>query len=185
MKVCHITHGFLTFLMTFYIILLWLSSIILKSICSSKVISSKVVLSKPFWCPEKEDGFVYVVLIINSPCASGSFFVNRKRSFGKILSLKYCTPLQQWVMWVVLGPLGRFSVCPKPWSQFTFPWNRNTNLLPFLYSNYLNLVVSIRISYILCASNDEEPEFEDPDESFEVLTDMSEKIRKRKNLTKQ
>ena len=45
-------------------------------------------------------------------------------------------------------------------------------------SNYLNLVVSIRILYILCASNDEEPEFEDPDESFEVLTDMSEKIRK-------
>ena len=53
-------------------------------------------------------------------------------------------------------------------------------------SNYLNLVVSIRILYILCASNDEEPEFEDPDESFEVLTDMSyEKVRKRKNLTKQ
>ena len=84
------------------------------------------------------------------------------------------------------GSSGSFFGMPETVVTIYFSLKpEHTNLLPFLYSNYLNLVVSIRISYILCASNDEEPEFEDPDESFEVLTDMSEKIRKRKNLTKQ
>ena len=44
--------------------------------------------------------------------AVGRFSVNRKTTQRKDSVLKInSASLQQWVVWVVLGPLGRFSVC--------------------------------------------------------------------------
>ena len=55
--------------------------------------------------------FNSTVLLLVS--AVGRFSVNRKTTQRKDSVLKInSASLQQWVVWVVLGPLGRFSVRP-------------------------------------------------------------------------